>query len=463
MPNRYFKKNPSLLRHTRDTLIQELWAWITLFRTEWRWVLIFAFGVSVLLFFTKPLPQKDVYLAVGQHGSKFEFLGEKFTTYFSKQGLKLHLVNTMGSGASLAELADEDVNVDAALLVGGVANKGQFSNLLSLGSVETIPLWIFYRGKEFDGKSAYDFFHTKKVAIGNVGSASESVLKKTLALSGIELQKQDNFLQIPDQQAVQMLIDGQIDAMCIMDGINAPNVIKLLAQHELHILNFPHAAAYVKKLPFFSAVVIPAGALDLKAGYPSKDITMLASTGTLLVEQDLHPVIQQTFLLAADAIGKQDDQFFSNPDFFPKYVDRTIPLSPVARKFYEEGPPSFRDRVPLWLINYVDRIWFLLIGVFALIYPLFKLFPSYRSMRSVMLIEDAYDEIQAIENEATQTTSASVLQALMDRLLGLEVEIRQWSISSEEMNRLYTMKSALNLIKQFIANLQKNNSPRVER
>lgn len=455
MPNTYFKKNPSLLRHTRDTLIQELWAWLTLFRTEWKSVLLFAFGVFMLLFFSKPLPQRDVSLAVGQHGSKFEVLGEKFIPYFAKQGMRLHLVNTNGSGASLAQLADENVDVDAALLVGGVANKGEFSNLLSLGSVETIPLWIFYSGKEFDGKSAYDFFNTKKVAIGNVGSASESVLRKTLALSGIELQKQSNFLQIPDKDAVQLLIDGKIDAICIMDGINAPNVKKLLAQRNLHILNFPHASAYVKKLPFFSAVDIPAGSLDLKDGYPPKSITMLASTGTLLVERDLHPVIQQTFLLAADEISRQDDQFFSDPEYFPKYVDRTIPLSPVARKFYDEGPPSYRDRLPLWLINYVDRIWFLLIGVFALIYPLFKLFPSYRSMRSVMLIEDAYEEIQAVELEAQKAHSIDEITSLLARLAMLEDEIRQWSISSEEMNRLYTMKSALNLIRIQITELKR--------
>ena len=461
MQNSYFKKNPSLLRHTRDSLIQESWAWLTLFRTEWKSVLLFIFGALLLLFFSKPLPQKDVSLAVGQHGSKFEVLGQKFIPYFAEQGMRLHLISTKGSGENLAQLADENIDVDAALLVGGVANKGQFQNLLSLGSVEIVPLWIFYRGEKFKGKSAYDFFYSKKVAIGNVGSASESVLRKTLALSGIKLQNRDNFLQMSDQEAVQLLIDGKIDAVCIMDAMNAPNIKRLLAQRSLHILDFPHANAYVKKLPFFSAVVIPAGSLDLKEGFPAEDITMLASTGTLLVEKDLHPVIQQTFLLAADEISKQDDQFFSSPDFFPKYVDRTLPLSPVARKFYDEGPPSFRDRVPLWLINYVDRIWFLLIGIFALIYPLFKLFPSYRSMRSVMLIEDAYKEIHAVELAADRVNSLEEAQLLIDRLANLDMEIRQWSISYEEMNRLYSMKGVLNLIRTQMTDLKnrmQNNS-----
>lgn len=452
-------KNPSLIRHACDSLRQEFWAWMTLLRSEWVWTLLFAFGVIVLLVFTRPLPPKNVYLAVGQHGSKFEALGNKFIPYFAQNGIQLHLVSTNGSASSLAQLADESNEVNAALLVGGVAQKGQFQNLDSLGSIEYIPLWIFYQGPEFEGKNVYDFFSTKRVAIGNPGSASESVLAKTLALSGIVLHQQDNFLKIPDQEAVQKLLDGEIDAICIMDGINAENIQKLLKSSSLRILNFPHALAYVKKLPFFSTVILPAGSLDLKQNYPEKDITMLASTGTLLVERKMHPVIQQIFLLAANSISEEDDQFFAGAEFFPRYLDHTIPLSPVAQKFYDKGPPGFRDRLPLWFINYVDRIWFLLFGTFAVIYPLFKLFPSYRTMRSVWLIEDAYEEIQRIELTAVACRSIDELQSLNESLNALDVEIRQWSISSDEMSRLYGLKSAINLVRQLISGLQKKIEP----
>ena len=455
MPHKHSLKNPSLMRHTRDTLVEEFWAWVTLIKSEWKWFLLIALGVAILIVFTKPLPPKNVYLAVGQHGSKFEAIGQKFVPFFAKHGLALHLVSTSGSATSLAELADESNQVSAALLVAGVAQKGQFPNLVSLGSIEYIPLWIFYRGKEFEGHNAYDFFSTKRVALGNSGSASESVLRKTLALTGIELHDRENFLRIPDQEAVQKLIDGEIDAMCIMDGINASNVQKLLSTPNLHILNFPYAQAYVKKLPFFSTVTLPAGSLDLKASHPKHDITMLASTGTLLVDRTMHPVIQQTFLLAASSVSEQDDQFFAGSEFFPRYIDHTIPISPVAEKFYSQGPPGFRDAVPLWLINYVDRIWFLLIGAFAVIYPLFKLFPNYRRKRSVWLIEDAYDSIQEIERRAVDAVTVGELQSLLTQLDDLEMETRESAISSDEVNRLYTMRSAMNLIRQLVLNLKK--------
>lgn len=441
-------KTPSLVRYTRNSLAQELNAWINLLRTEWKWTLVITAGVVLLLVFTKPLPPRDVYLAVGQEGSKFEVIGKKFVPYFAEQGLDLHLVHSKGSAANISLLDNSESKVHAALAVSGVANRGQYSNLESLGSIEYIPLWIFYRGKEIDGAGAYKFFSSKRVAIGNVGSASATVLEKLLAITGITLKEQPNFLQIPDKDAIEKLLAGEIDAMCIMDSINAPNVQKLLAANNLNILNFAFAQAYVKKLPFFNTVELPMGGLDLKSARPSKDIKLLASSGVLLVDKTLHPVIQQTFLMAANVVAKADDQFFATPDFFPAYIDYTVPPSPTARKFYEQGAPPLADRVPLWLINYIDRVWLLLLSSFAVIYPLFKLFPSYRRVRSVMLIEEGYEQIQRIEDTLRNKHGVFELESLVDKLNQLDSDSIRWSITSEEMNRLYTMKSALNLVRQ---------------
>lgn len=443
-------KNPSIVRYTRNTFAQELMAWVMLLRSEWKWALVIVVGMFFLLVFTKPLPPRDVHLAVGQEGSKFELIGKKFIPYLADQGISLHLIHTKGSAANIATLADPKSSVDAALAVGGVASKGQYPQLQSLGSIEYIPLWIFYRGKEIQGSGAYQFFSTKRVAIGNIGSASATVLEKLLALTGITLEKQPNFLQIPDKEAIEKLLAGEIDAICIMDSINAPNVQTLLKAKNLNILNFPLAPAYVKKLPFFSAVVLPMGGLDLKAARPSQDIKLLASSGVLLVDKAMHPAIQQAFLIAANEVAKSDEQFFATPEFFPAYIDYSIPESPTAKRFYDQGPPLFADRIPLWLINYLDRIWLLALGGFAVIYPLFKLFPSYRRLRSIMLIEEGYEKIQSIENLLLNSNGVYELEKLIDQLNQLDKESVGWSVASEEMNRLYTMKSALNLVKQQI-------------
>ena len=109
MDNKVYRKKPSLVRHTRDSLGRELKAWKLLIQTEWKWILAIVFALVMLITYTRPLPPNDVYLAVGQQGSIFETLGEKFIPYFEKEGIKLHLVYTQGSASSLADLADKGI------------------------------------------------------------------------------------------------------------------------------------------------------------------------------------------------------------------------------------------------------------------------------------------------------------------------------------------------------------------
>ena len=456
MNNKVYRKKPSLIRHTRDSLGREMQAWKVLIQAEWKWILSLIFGLVILIACTRPLPPNDVYLAVGQQGSIFETMGKKLVPYFAKEGVQLHLVHTKGSASSLADLADKGVQVNAALMVGGIATKGQFPNLLSLGSIEYVPLWLFYRGQDFQGSGVFAHFASKRISVGVDGSAEKIIIGKLLNLYGIALDDRENFLRISDAEAVQKLIDGEIDAVCMMDGIDGPNIQRLLENKDIHIANFAYAPAYVKKLPFLSTVVIPMGGLGLKDHRPEQDIQMLASTVTLLVENDMHPVLQQIFLLAMDKISNEVDQFFANPEYFPAYVDHAVKLSPVAKQFFESGPPPFRDSLPLWLINYVYRIWFLLLGALAVIYPLWKLFPGYRNMRSTVLVTDAYTEFQQFERKLARAQTSEELQELIDDLNQLEDESTDDWLVSVEMKTVFAMKSTLDKIRSKATDKQKD-------
>lgn len=449
-------KNPSLISHLRSSLAQELHSWRDLIRTDWYWLLLMLIGVATLIAFSRPLPPRDVYFAVGQEGSTFEMLGKKFVPYFEAEGIRLHLVNTQGSAKSLADLADKDSSVNAALMIGGVVDSGAYPGLRSLGSVEFAPLWLFYRGSEFHGSKPFAYFSTKRVSVGPSGSAAEITLRRILSLSGISTEERPNLLRLPNKEAIASLLSGELDGLFIMDGFNSPNIEELLSHPDIHIFNFTYAPAYVKKLPYMSVVSIPKGSLDLHKAYPAEDIQMLASTVTLLVEKDMHPAVQSIFLLAAEKISSGLDQFFSKPEFFPAYVDHAIEISPIAKRFYEGGRMPLVERLPVWLSSYIDRMWLVLLGLFAVIYPIFRLLPSYRSKHSIMIIEDAYDEIQEIDQLSTSTDNPDDLGLLLIRLNQLDKDTRDGWVSSEEKNRLYTMKGALNLVRnQLLSKLEK--------
>ncbi len=439
-------KNPSLVRHTRDYFLQELQAWGGLIRGEWPWLLMLIAGVTVLLAFTRPLPPKDVYLAVGQSGSTFEALGNKFVPYFAEQGITLHIVNTSGSEHSLADLDNVNNTVSAALMVGGLASKDQYPRLVSLGSIEYAPLWLFYRGQTSKNDALVSPLSAKRIAVGPVGSGTTILLKRILALSEVSLDEHENFIKMPNKEAVQKLIDGDLDAVFLLDGFNSPNVQKLISRHDIEIYDFSYAPAIVKKLPYMDSVVIPKGSLDLKDLLPTNDVHMLSSTATLLIEKNMHPAIQHIFLLSAEKISRDVNQFFARPGYFPAYVDHSMPLSQVATRYYENGAPALKDDLPLWLVSYLDRMWILLVGAFAVIYPFFKLFPSYRHTRAIMLISDAYEELLGIEQQAARTDRPEALQDLIDRLEEINADSRHISISSDEISRLYSMKSAVNMV-----------------
>ncbi|WVH08871.1 MAG: hypothetical protein EoVTN8_151 [Fluviibacter phosphoraccumulans EoVTN8] len=367
------------------------------------------------------------------------------------KGVTLKLVNTKGSRESLEDAADGKSPVNAGLLLKGIAHKGEYPELYSLGSVDYLPLWLFYRGPVLKGQDALGYLKGKPIAIGLEGSGTELLLKKVLAMRGIHLREDDaNFRRLPHTEAMQQLLDGEIAAMAIVDGFDSPIIQSLLAHPELKIFDFAYAAAYVKRVPYLDTVVIPRGSLNLIKLDPPEDVHMIASTVTLLVEKSMHPAIQQLFLAATNEIGNENNLFFGKGDTFPAYIDRSIPLSPIAKRYYDKGEPWLAGLMPFWIVSSVDRMWLLALGVLAVVLPFFRLVPNYRLFCSQMLISDAYDEIKLVEQRMYEAKHVSELQYLQERLDQLEVEIGDFWISSDETNRFFTMKSALELVRREI-------------
>lgn len=446
------RKKHALLRFLSNRLREEHMAWRIMFREEWISLLVLALGVVLILFFTRPLPPSEVTIAVGQPGSTYELLGKRYQEYFARAGVTLKLVNTAGSRESIVEAEDSRSPVNAGFLLGGIAHKGDFPRLVSLGSVQYVPLWFFYRGPQFTGSDVVSYFRGKPIAIGMEGSGTELLLSRILAMRGINIEAGDskNFRRLSHSDAVQALLDGKIEAMAIADGIDSPTIKNLLAHPEIHIFDFAYADAYVKRMPYLEMVMIPRGSLNLVKLDPPNDIHMIASTITLLVEKTMHPALQLLFLQATDDISEESDSFFGRTDQFPAYIDKSVPLSPVAERYFDKGSPWLTGSLPFWLVNYIDRMWLLVLGIFAIVLPLFRLVPNYRLFRSRQLISDAYDELKLIEERMYAATSIEQLRYLAERIDTLDDELGDVWVSSDETNRFYTMKSAIGLVRREI-------------
>ena len=453
-------KKHAFLRYIRNRLREEHMAWRIMLREEWVSLLALLAGFALLLLFSRPFPPREVTLAVGQPGSMYEQLGQRYQAYFAREGVNLKLINTAGSRESILEAEDVGSPINAGFLLGGIAHKGDFPRLASLGSVQYLPLWFFYRGKQFTGSDAVSYFRGKPIAIGLEGSGTEMLLTRILAMRGITIEQDSaKFRRLSHADAKAELLAGKIEAMAIVDGFESSTIQDILKHPEIHIFDFAYADAYVKRMPYLEMVMIPRGSLNLVKLDPPNDIHMIASTITLLVEKTMHPALQHLFLQAAESVSQESESFFGRVDQFPAYIDKSIPLSPVAARYYDKGAPWLTGHVPFWLVNYVDRMWLLALGVFAIVLPLFRLIPNYRLFRSRQLISDAYDELKLVEERMYTASSAEQLHYLAERINLLDNELGDVWVSSDETNRFYTMKSAIALVRREIQERLQKNPP----
>src|SRR5574343_2116571 len=446
------RKNHAVIRFIRNRLREEHLAWRIMLREEWVSLLVLLMGIVLILLVTKPLPTREVTLAVGQPGSTTEQLGKRYQEIFAQEVVTLHLVNTAGSRESIVEANDAQMPINAGFLLGGIAHKGDFPRLVSLGSVQYLPLWLFYRGPQFAGADAISYFRGKPMAIGREGSGTELLLTRILAMRGVKISGENaNLRRLSHAEATEQLLAGKIEAMAIVDGFDSPTIQNLLAHPELHMFDFAYADCSVKRMAYLETVVIPRGSLNLVKLDPPQDIHMIASTITLLVEKNMHPAIQQLFLQAADKTSQNVEGFFDRTDQFPAYIDKSIPLSEVAQRFYDKGAPWLTGMLPFWIVSYIDRMWLFVLGLFAIVLPLFRLLPNYRLFRSRQLLSDDYDELKIIEERMYAATSVEQLRYLSERLELLDGELGDVWVSSDETNRFYTMKRAVGLVRREIA------------
>lgn len=429
-------------------LLMELKAWRVLIRNEWPLVLMFVAGLVILLSQIRPFPPTQLSILVGQQGSSHEILAQRFVDFFKDHGVKLDVLYTDGTQDNLKSLIEHpDINI--ALTLAGSVEKGTYPELMTLGSVQYEPLWLFYTGPIYKGDDPFAHFSAKRIAIGAPGSGTQHLLREMLKIRGITLEQQKNFQEWPHRQAAQALLDGEIDAMVIVDGFTSPTIRHLLAAENVHIYNFALAPAYIKKMPFLDVVTIPRGSLNLEQVYPPEDIRMVSSSLTLLIDQKLHPALQLLFLMAADKFGDARDQFFARPDEFPAYRDQAVPLSPVAKQYFDQGPPISLRYVPFWVASFLNRIWLLVLAVLAIGYPLFRLTPNYRHTNSRLEIASAYEDVRTLEQAARNATTHTQIEHILSALKELETEIDAIPVPTDSMSTYYSLWGALNIVHKY--------------
>lgn len=432
---------PNQIEHYKDIARDELTALRVAVVKDWKWIALSVVALVVSLYFINPLPPSKVTIASGQPNSSLNVVGSRLQQYFQEAGIELELVQSNGAVQSLQML--ENNKTDAALSQGGLSTKSE--SISSLGSVNYMPIWFFYRGQMVDNDPR-KFLETKRISVNLKGSGTNSLVNTILEQHELQSELHPNFVELSSGDSTKALLSGSIDGMFIVAGLESENLQILLNAPGIEVYDFPFAQAYEKRVAYLDHVMLPKGSIDLNPIIPKKNIEMPATTTVVLVNDDLHPAIQYLLLKSMNEMDSQYKPFFTSSSGFPAYTDRTIPQSPVANRFYEHGKSPIDRYVPFWIASLVDRAWFYLLAFVAVVFPLLNIVPRYRLVNFQLSIQRAYSHLNDIEQSLQRASNQTEINLSNSNLQQLSVAVKKLWIPTGGQEAYYQLMQGIGVV-----------------
>jgi len=433
-----------------ETVREEVLTWWRFVCEAWVLIVLLLAAIGVVIWLAKPAPPTHVFMTTGVSGGSYEELAKKYVEFFKKNGVTLELVATQGAEDNIKRLKDREDHLQAAFIQGGLlTSREQAKGLLSLGSIDYEPLWIFYRKDMFQGndlKHHYEFLK-HPIAIGAPGSGTYMHALRLLELTHIKLN--DNFKTLSNEEGVEAFKKGTVDAVVMVDGLASKNVQAMLNDPQARLANFTRAEAFSRLLPIYHVLTIPEGALDLGTNEPSETLKIIAATTNLIIDPNMHPAIQLLFLQAAEKIhgGRS---FFVRYGEFPAYKDSIVEESDVAKSFYKNGPPKLMEYLPFWLAEFLNRMWILLLPLGAFAYPILKSMPGYRANRTRARLNEVYGALKLFEQELENNYDPTQHEAYLQKIDELDKKAQSLRVSRSLMSEYYTLRTTIDFVRNLI-------------
>ena len=413
-------------------------------------VILLIFGGVII--YLKPFPFTGISIATSYKGGDWYQFGEGAISLLKERGINLEVVATSGTIENAEELNDPKSKVNAGFVYAAALSKDQQKGLYSLGSISYDPVWIFYRNELANKITTIQDLSKYKVSLPPKKSGSYILTKKLFEINGIDIDSNPHFVSSSWEDLRANILSDKADIYIFITTIIDPLVEELIQSPNMTLFNFPSALAYQRKFDYLDAVIIPAGSINIEKKLPVRDISLIATTTTLAVRKDLHPSLQLALLMTSKQIIQDSSRlFFSKRNEFPDYFDPSIHISPIARNYYNYGPPKTTEYLPYWLVVFVDRFWFVLIVAFAIIYPLSKLNFHLRRFRFIIRERTHYEMLLNMEKEITgKKLSSEEKEKLLKKLDMINKQALQHFVPVGEEADYFLFVNALQLLRNKI-------------
>lgn len=419
-------------------------------------VLLLLAGLSVIAYkIIDPFPPKIVTISTGQENSAYEQLAKRYTSILARQGIQVRQKRSQGSIENLQRLRDPDSGIDIAFVQSGSTNlaNAERNGLISLGSLFTEPVWLFYR--ESRRVRQLQDLSGLRINVGPNGTGVPQLFEKILDANGIAANKL-KLSALEDTPATVALLNGKIDGIVFSSAADGLLIQMLLQTPGIKLFNFPQAEAYTRRFPFLSNVTLSRGIVDFGRDIPLHDYHLIAPTATLVAREDLHPALVELFVQAAAEIHGGAGWFQRHGEF-PSARYTEIPVAQAAEKFYRNGPPLLQRYMPFRLANFFDRMWIVIVALGALILPLSRIVPPLYVWKVRSRIYRWYGKLRNVEHlveqaveEATTERRDAVYKEQLARLNDIEQRVNQLTIPLSFAEELYRLRSHIDFVRKRI-------------
>jgi hypothetical protein len=363
-----------------------------------------------------PSPPSTITIATGSKGTSLDYFGQRYRERLARVGIDVDLRATAGTAENCKVLRDPNSGVDVSFVTAGFCDNSQASDLLSLGAVYDVPIWIFYSSPEPLGGLSQ--LKGKRIAAGQEGSGARDIAEKILGKANIN-SKTATLLPLAGDAAVDALNNGKVDAVFITSTPRAPAIEAMLSNARFRLMDFSTAEAFTRIFPDFVMLVWPKGMVEIDPPNPQNNVTLLGAPTKVIIRGGVHPAIIQ---LLARTIKEEHGGpgLFQRAGEFPKSVDPEFPMSQIAIDYYTNGPSLLQEYLPFWMTIYARRMIALLVATLAIVFPVFGFAPRLYGWFVQDHLRGLYRRLRVIENSLQAGPTASQVEALHNELADID-------------------------------------------
>ena len=389
------------------------------------------------------MPPRMVAMAVYPEGTLNAELAKRYREILARDGIEVRLTPSPGAVEVLQQMRSPKSPVTVAIVPGGLTTEEESPQVVSLGTLYYMPLWVFSRDLHSDRHSPP---RRRRIAIGVEGSSSRALTLKFLVPVGI-IERQTTLLSLAPAERAQALIDGRSDTAVFLDSWKGPAVQQLLKRKDVVLEGIPRADALVALYPSLDKLILPAGVAEMAEPRPPFDVPLVATKTSLIVRKDLHPAIQYLLLEAALEIHSTPGIFHASARF-PAAETVDLPLSPQAIQFYKTGAPFLQRHLPFWLAVLIQEPLLWLIPLLAVLFPLMRFAPSIYDWFEKRRVYKLYSELKCLEDEMVFAALSGNGKDFIERLDGLKDRASHLAVPTPFRPLVYALRWHIDMVRQ---------------